>query len=318
MTTRIKNSTNDTETIDIKLKFKLISKNDKLVIIEAIKNDNEKDTKKYTKIDIKGKFINIDKVIDEKGLYNIDCYTNGKILFRIRRKVIPNEMQLLLKETFLKHANTINTQRAVASGGKRAFKGKVSYSTVECRSAIAGYYDKPEMYIKHLFPSSHVCRKTSFNVHNEEAFNKCIPFFKLVSKYYKELAPEYYKKQIEAIKRVPNDFRISNTPFTTVTINYNWRTACHKDVGDYTDGFGNLAVIGNNFKGGDLIFPEFNVAVGVRPGDIVIFDVHEYHCNTKLTADKDNYRLSFVNYLREGMLDCNIKKEVNGNVYYHR
>ena len=39
------------------------------------------------------------------------------------------------------------------------------------------------------------------------------------------------------------EFAIGNTAFSTVTINYSWRTALHKDAGDYMDGFGNLIVI---------------------------------------------------------------------------
>lgn len=117
--------------------------------------------------------------------------------------------------------------------------------------------------------------------------------------------------------RVPN--RIGKTPFTTVTSNYNWRTSCQKDQGDFRDGMGNLTVLGGDFKGGYLGFPQFGVAVEVRPRDTSIMDVHQWHCNTELkTNDKDKIRLSFVTYFREKMVDFNKKKVIDGEVYYFK
>ena len=37
--------------------------------------------------------------------------------------------------------------------------------------------------------------------------------------------------------------KIPETAFSTITINRNFRTALHRDAGDYKDGFGNLTVI---------------------------------------------------------------------------
>ena len=136
---------------------------------------------------------------------------------------------------------------------------------------------------------------------------------------YKELAPKHHRKQCSLFKKCPPGMRIGRTPFTTITTNYNWRTACHKDKGDYKDGLGNLTVLGDNtFKGGYLGFPQFKVAVDVRPGDTVIMDVHQWHCNTELDADENRVRLSFVSYFREKMVNCDKKKIINGETYWYK
>ena len=113
--------------------------------------------------------------------------------------------------------------------------------------------------------------------------------------------------------------QVGQTPFTTVTSNYNWRTSMHKDRGDFKGGLGNLTILGDDtYKGGHLGFPQFRVAVDVRPMDFVLMDVHQWHCNTPLKADKDNVRLSFVCYFREKMVDCNTKKIHKGQTVYYK
>ena len=93
-----------------------------------------------------------------------------------------------------------------------------------------------------------------------------------------------------------------------MTINHNWRTALHKDSGDFNEGFGNLVVCSKGkYKGGFTGFPQFGICFDVRDGDFLAMDVHEWHCNTKLEGVKenDNYtRMSVVCYLREKMIRC--------------
>ena len=125
--------------------------------------------------------------------------------------------------------------------------------------------------------------------------------------------------------------KIPKTSFSTVTINRNFRTAMHRDAGDFKDGFGNLTVIERGkYHGGYTIFPQYGVAIDLRNNDFVAMDVHQWHCNTPLyeteedkiyneslePAFKDNpevgtvgiyekyTRISFVCYLREKILSC--------------
>ena len=151
-----------------------------------------------------------------------------------------------------------------------------------------------------------------------------MPFFESCDKVFKNLTPSRYDIQHERAQKTPN-FSIGNTAFSTVTINYSWRTALHRDRGDLKEGFGNLVVIEdsenkNSYKGCYLGFPQYGVAVDTRTGDYLAMDVHEWHCNTEFIPvskqvsgkhkDKDVIndwyfnRLSIVMYLREKMIKC--------------
>ena len=119
------------------------------------------------------------------------------------------------------------------------------------------------------------------------------------------MIPDRHKSQLKQARQTPK-FTIKNTAFSTVTINYNWRTALHTDKGDLPQGFGNLVVLEEGkYHGGYTGFPQYGVCVDVRHGDFLGMDVHKFHCNTKITPiTKDYSRLSLVCYLREKMIRC--------------
>ena len=118
---------------------------------------------------------------------------------------------------------------------------------------------------------------------------------------YKRLTPDYYKKQRQAINKINKKYHIEDTVYTTVTVNKNFRTAMHKDRGDYIDGFGNLVVIDrDDYEGAYTMIPRFGIAVDCKSTDFLLFDVHEYHCNSKKIGKGD--RMSLVLYLREKMI----------------
>lgn len=255
---------------------------------------------------------------------DIDCYwedEDGKrnVLFKVRRRVISKGNAKTTFDSFVKHSKTVNDQRSIASGtDKRIWDKGISRSTEKIRSNISGYFDKPYMQIQKHFNTKTVCRTTSFTKKNWNKWESSIPFFETIANCYKELCPIEYNSQMMLFKDSPSGFQIGNTPFTTVTSNYNWRTSCHKDKGDYSGGMGNLTILGGDFKGGFIGFPQFDIAVDLRPRDTAIMDVHQWHCNTELDADDNRIRLSFVTYFREKMVDCNKKKVINGDIYYFK
>ena len=192
------------------------------------------------------------------------------------------------------------------------------------QSNIIGYYDKPER----ANMKGPQCRLTAFNKKHIDKWKNALPFIKHVNKLFKHLTPKEYSKQLRRANQVPQ-FKIKGTAYSTLTINYSWRTALHRDRGDFLDGFGNLVVCEdfnnpNEYTGCYTGFPQFGVAVDVRDGDYLAMDVHEWHCNTefkkkgrkkKLLKDTernriikqngwDFNRLSLVHYLREKMIKC--------------
>jgi hypothetical protein len=174
------------------------------------------------------------------------------------------------------------------------------------------------------------CRLTHFTRTNFDKYNEGLPFIQHIDKMFKRLIPESHEKQLSRANTKPL-LKIPKTCFSTVTINRNFRTAMHRDAGDFKDGFGNLTVIERGkYHGGYTIFPQYGVAIDLRKNDFVAMDVHQWHCNTPMyeteedkvfneslePAFKDNpevgtvgiykkyTRISFVCYLREKIAKC--------------
>lgn len=165
-------------------------------------------------------------------------------------------------------------------------------------SGVAGFYDR--------YPRIPYGRATAYTENNPELFKKSFPFLQRLNAGFKKLMPWRYNNQYEASKKIDPDFLVPGTVFTTVTVNNTFRTAAHFDAGDLNTGLSNLLVLSNDgrFTGGYLIFPEYRVAVNVRPGDLLLVNNHEVmHGNTPIVCQEGSERISLVCYFREGMLE---------------
>ena len=200
-------------------------------------------------------------------------------------------------------------------------------------SNIAGYYDKPNRnaYSLHSRQSkiktnktnktkkagydihgNPLCRTTQFTNEEITKWANTVPLIQEADKWFKRLVPDRHAVQLIRTRKTPQ-YQIADTAYSTITLNYDWRTACHKDKGDLEEGFGNLLVLEKaksgfpdcpGFTGGFLGFPRWGIAVDVRQGDFLAMDVHEWHCNTEVQGTG---RLSIVAYLRKGMIKCSNK-----------
>jgi hypothetical protein len=187
-----------------------------------------------------------------------------------------------------------------------------------------GFYEESNNFSK--LP----CRLTHFTRTNFEKYNEGLSFIKEIDSQFKKLVPISYKKQLDRAN-CKSHLKIPGTCFSTITINRNFRTAQHRDAGDFSEGFGNLSVIKRGkYHGGYTAFPQFGVAVDVDTGDFLAMDVHQWHCNTEIyeteedkkfndTIESDYHdnpevgtvgiyekytRLTFVCYLREKIAKC--------------
>jgi hypothetical protein len=198
-------------------------------------------------------------------------------------------------------------------------------------SNIAGYYDKPDrnsyssktkknksknnkskLSIKrkgHDIHGNPLCRTTQFTKEQIDKWAQTTPLIQQADRLFKLLIPERHAIQLARARKTPQ-YQIAKTAYSTITLNYDWRTACHIDKGDLEEGFGNLIVLEKaksgfldcpGFSGGLLGFPRWGVAVDVRQGDFLAMDVHEWHCNTPINGTG---RLSIVAYLRKNMIKC--------------
>ena len=158
--------------------------------------------------------------------------------------------------------------------------------------AIGGFDKSPQ----------HPCRLTFYTKKLIEEYPTVFPICEKICEIYHKEFPEYYNRQLDAYRDCPCDFVIPNSVFSTITLNHDFRTACHEDKGDFKKGLTCFAVKKcGEYTGGELCFPEYNLGVNVEEGDLLIFNPHIAHCNNDLNGQG---RMSMVFYLREKMSRC--------------
>lgn len=215
---------------------------------------------------------------------------NGDLLCHYKPGALSEESCRLAVECYLDAGKMVSTNRGFAAGMKHRKIDTHYEKGVPANSNIIGYIDSSN----HKRP----CRLTYYSKKYFDKYTRGIPFIQEIDRLYRETVPEKYAAQAGPAK----EFKIADTAFSTVTVNYNFRTAVHTDSGDYRDGFGNLVICSHNSTGGQLLFPRYKVAIEMGNGDYLSMDVHEFHCNAPIYGE--GFRLSFVCYLREKMYKC--------------
>jgi hypothetical protein len=280
------------------------------------------------------------KIFDE----DVDVYTEEdgtkKLLGKLRKKVIDPEIIKTGWEGFWITAAPSRNRGAAAGPidvkgkywqkrnpqkiqGHSAYDGKMRVNN-NVFSSVLGYFDAtPFMKLP--------CRLTSYTMRYWKYYTHGLPFIRAIDKCFATLVPDRHTLQQKAANQKPL-LHIPQTAFSSVTINRNFRTALHRDAGDFKEGYGNLSVIERGeYHGGYTLFPQYGVGFNVRTGDFLAMDVHEWHCNTELIeteadkkankdlpkihkddietgtlgSDKAFSRVSFVCYLREKLRKCN-------------
>ena len=221
----------------------------------------------------------------------------GELLCHVRRNAIPLAMCETAVRCYTQVAQKGSTNRGVAAGIQHRDRSHASYDKgTHANSAIMGYIDSTHY--------KRPCRLTAFSQQHMETYNDGLPFIHAINSCFADAVPDAYLRQKDEASQT--EFHIKETAFSTVTVNYNFRTAVHRDSGDYQHGFGNLVVCQKDVEGGWLIFPRYRVAVVLETGDFMAMDVHEWHCNTPIQLKSpEGFRLSFVCYLRHRMSACN-------------
>jgi len=208
-------------------------------------------------------------------------------------------------ETWLKKVvkMPIKERKQEALGVEETYISDTTYANVVF-SGIAGWFDR--------YPRIPYGRATAYTQHSYDKFKLAFPFLQTLDRGFAELLPTRHAAQREAADKIDPAFLVPETVFTTITVNKTFRTAAHRDAGDFSNGLSNLLVLSNNgnFTGGYLILPEVRIAVNVRPGDLLLVNNHEYiHGNTPIEMQDDvAERVSLVCYLREKMLELGSKE----------
>lgn len=174
-------------------------------------------------------------------------------------------------------------------------------------SGVAGSMDR--------YPRIPFCRQTAWTAAHRDKFEMAFPLMETASQVYGKELPIRWQGQYDAASKLDPHYRISDTVYSTVTINKHFRTACHRDAGDLCEdgtqarprGFSNLTVLTNGkaFDGFYLCFPEFRIAANIQAGDLIMMNPHRIHGNTPIKSMEDGFeRLSIVLYFREGLTEC--------------
>lgn len=199
----------------------------------------------------------------------------------------------------------LTKNRGASTGGirKNYLKndGTVSKTTIaeDANSGVIGYMDR--------YPRMPFCRKCAWNQHHPEAFADLLPLIQEVNEAFREHWFEKWMINDNARKKTHPDFVIPQTAFTTVTVNKNYRTACHQDPKNLDGSISSMLVIHDGrISGGELVLPEFDLALRFRHGDLVWFENKEvWHGNAPIVQlQKSAQRCTMVFYFRDGMVHC--------------
>jgi len=277
-----------------------------------------------------GDFYKIDKIINQ----DCDMYdeNTGVLIFSLKKKRIPDELYNI-DAKLIKHSQSLSYNRGSAAGsvtakglrrGMEGWKKKPEAPCDKYGNPLPEDHTKNSSYFKYEdgriskrmrsnsvssqsiggFDKSttHPCRLTHWSKNNLSSYHSIFPLCKHISDEYFSYVPDLWLSQYEKYQKCPQDFVIPDTNFSTLTVNCDFRTACHRDKGDCKDGLTAFTVkrLGD-YRGGELIFPEYHIAVNVEQGDLLLFNPHEPHCNNPIIGKG---RMSFVLYLRDKMDQC--------------
>lgn len=192
----------------------------------------------------------------------------------------------------LKNGTRSRTRRSLDKDGNK----------ISMRSAIAGYFDR--------YSRIPYCRESVLVTKRAEEWGAVLPMLQAAGEAFAREVPDRHRVQLAEAQRTHPAYVLKDTPFTTITVNNCTVGAYHQDAGDFRPGFGVMAVLRRGeYRGCELVFPDYGTAVDMGHGDLVFFDPHETHGNlpyhsTVGVEGEDWERISVVMYFREKMVDC--------------
>ena len=235
---------------------------------------------------------------------DIDVYApDGTYLLGLRRKAIRADVLEAAYTHYHWMRKFTSDNRGGYSGLQKKLVGR-RFSTVEhVATTIGGYYEN----YKARFP---YCRATALLLNHPERWEAVLPCVQQVAEVYKTCAPVKYAHQMGVVSRTDPAWVISGTPFTTLTINNCVAAAYHQDKGDLKSGMGAMLVMRRGeYRGFELVIPEYRFAVDMHHGDVIVFNPVIWHGNRPVVQSQgekvaDWERISVVHYYRQGITGC--------------
>ena len=178
-------------------------------------------------------------------------------------------------------------------------------NTLPTKSSVFGAL--PRVALRNDF-----CRFSNKTSEEKQNTNKLFTFQKTLCDIYKKHLPELYEYDLhKARETVNDDYRLIDTPYTTANINVNHAIKYHKDSGNIKESFSNVLILKENCTGGELVLPEYRIALEQADGALCIFSGQkEIHGVMPIKPYKENfYRASIVYYTLAQLQHCYPYKE---------
>lgn len=151
------------------------------------------------------------------------------------------------------------------------------------------------------------CRLSNKTFEEKQNMKNLMGFQSILCDIYKKHLPEAFDRDLEFVrKNVDDDYRLVDTPYTTVNINVNHAIKHHRDTGNVKDSFSNVLILKENCEGGELVLPEYEIALKQSDGALCIFKgQEEIHGVMPLMPFGENfYRASIVFYTLAQLKHC--------------
>jgi hypothetical protein len=212
--------------------------------------------------------------------------------------------------------------RGLASATEERVTQRNQKRGIPVTSSVIGMMDATGYYKQ--------CRLTSWtNKQLHTKWPQLFPLFQACARLFEKYAPQRYEAQMRYVERTPPEWCITDTPYTTCTINNSYPTGYHQDDGDLDEGFSCLAIARRGkYTGGILTLPEYGLGVDLQDGDFLLMNSHAWHGNTRLICacgkpwglsvghagtkpcpDCGAERISVVLYYRTQMTECGTQEE---------
>ena len=266
-----------------------------------------------------------DAVVDSSvDAYDVDT---GRLVFRFRKGVLDPGAVTLAREIFgdIDTRMTPSYRRKSAAGKLdleriRTFRSDVVAIEPLDRNAFAGHFilesgkrlrlplSNPVLsYIAGYTYNRYtkVAGTGGFSARFPDRWRAAVPFFDTIGECFSSVMPSestHMRDWCRANGVLPR-FTIGKTCLSTVAINVNYESCYHFDQGDLPTGYSTLTAlgVGGDYRGGELVFPQFRIAVDVRDGDLLCNQSHlDLHGNTAvISLNTGAKRISFVTYLKK-------------------
>lgn len=131
-------------------------------------------------------------------------------------------------------------------------------------------------------------------------------FASLLARIYRDTLPDWYTADMDRVAAVLPEYLLPGVPFATVNINVNHAIRYHYDTGNFKGSLSNVLILRGGVQGGELVFPEYRIALAQRDRFVGIFDGQgEVHGVMPIRAVGPNpYRASIVYYTLENLKHC--------------